>query len=172
MRHTLSRIPLVALAVVCVGAGLALSVRAQSKPDFSGTWIMDEARSVSPHYPGFVGPVTLVIIQTPNNVTVETKRGGKSDLVGYQIVESEHTPAGTTAATTVGPPFKAYWEGLSLISEVVRDVPVTVRSKEVRTLDEGGQEMTVETTIIVEHGYTEAGAQTHSTGKDVFKKQL
>ena len=46
-----------------------------------------------------------------------------------------------------------------------------VRSKEVRTLNEDGQQMTVVTTTIVEHGYTEAGAQTYGTGRDVFKKQ-
>jgi hypothetical protein len=159
-----------ALVVILISSICTPAPRAQSKPNFSGTWTMDEARSVSPHYPGYVGPVSVVITQTTTDMTISTTRGGKKDVVTYRIVENEGTPAQATATETIRPPFKAYWNGLTLVSEVVRDVPSTVRSKEVRTLSEDGQVMTVETTTIVDHGYTEAKAQTYGTGKDVFTK--
>jgi hypothetical protein len=159
----------VALTITLVGLVLMRVPYAQSKPDFSGTWTMDEARSVSAHYPDFVGPVVVVITQTPNEITVETKRGPKSSVLTYRIVEAQPTPAGATSVTPAEP-FKAYWDGARLVSEGLREVPSTVRSKEVRTLSGNGREMTVETTVIVDHGYTEAGAQTYATGKDVFTK--
>ena len=170
MCNTKLRVPLFVLTLAVVATGSALAPSAQSKPNFSGTWTMDETKSVSPHYPGFVGPVTVVITQTATTMTIETHRGDKQDVLEYRIVQNEGTAPEATASDAAGPPFKAYWNGLSLVSEVVRDVPSTVRSKEVRTLDEDGQMMTVETTTIVDHGYTEAKAQTYGTGKDVFRK--
>jgi hypothetical protein len=161
--------------MVALIAGLGLlaltqvSFAAQSKPDFSGTWTMDEARSESAHYPDFIGPVVVVITQTPTTFTVETKRGTKSTVARYQIVEAESTPSGATIATSQQP-YKAYWEGASLICETLREEPSTVRGKEVRTLTDDGREMTVVTTVIVDHGYDVAGAKNHATGKDVFTK--
>ena len=44
----------------------------------------------------------------------------------------------------------------------------TVTIKEVRTLDGKGKEMTVDRTLMVQHGYQMRGAKNYSSGKDVF----
>jgi hypothetical protein len=60
------------------------------------------------------------------------------------------------------------------VTETVRlasDAPEgTFRTKEVRTLDRSGTEMTVETILVVEHGYTLKGTKNHETGRDVYRK--
>ena len=38
------------------------------------------------------------------------------------------------------------------------------------SLDPSGDEMTVETLLVVEHGYTLRGAQNYANGKDVYKR--
>ncbi|HWF85960.1 MAG TPA: hypothetical protein VG222_13970 [Vicinamibacterales bacterium] len=159
------------LIVLLAGLVITHPARAQSKPDFSGTWTMDEARSESAHYPDFVGPVTVVITQTLTELTVETRRGDKSSSVSYRIVDAPRGQTATPAEASVGPPFDSYWNGSSLVSETVQDVPYTVRSKEVRTLSDDGREMTVETTLIVEHGYTLPGTKNYGTGMDHYRKR-
>ena len=42
--------------------------------------------------------------------------------------------------------------------------------KEARSLGPGGKEMTVQTTVIVQHGYSMPGAKNYGTSKDVFVK--
>jgi len=46
----------------------------------------------------------------------------------------------------------------------------TVTVKEARTLGPGGTDMTVETTVIVQHGYSMPGARNYGTSKDVFTR--
>jgi hypothetical protein len=159
------------LIVLLAGVVVTCPARAQSKPDFSGTWTMDEARSESSHYPDFVGPVIVVITQTPTELTVETKRGGTTSSLVYRIVDAPRAQTATPADAKVGPPFNSYWNGSSLVSETVQNVPYTVRNKEVRTLSDDGREMTVETTMIVEHGYTLSGTQNYGTGMDHYRKR-
>ena len=159
------------LTVLLAALAITFAARAQSKPDFSGTWTMDEARSESAHYPDFVGPVTVVITQTATDLQVETRRGGNSSSVSYRIVDGPRIQTATPAEASLGPPFESYWNGSSLVSETVRDVPYTVRSKEVRTLSDDGREMTVKTTVIVEHGYTLRGTQNYGTGMDHYTKR-
>jgi hypothetical protein len=158
------------LALTLFAAALALpsAVHAQpARPNFSGTWTMDQTRSESPHYPDFVGPVTLVITQTATEITIETRRGEKSSTVSYRIFDSENAPVGTAGGTQP----RSYWNGTTLVAEGVKNVQdATVRTKEVRSIGGGGQEMIVETTLIVEHGYTLAGTKNYGTGKDVFRK--
>jgi hypothetical protein len=160
----------IVLAVIVAGLVLpvvARAARAQGKPDFSGTWTMDVTRSHSPTYPDFIGPVTLIIKQTPTELSIETRRGEKRSTLSGTIEDSESKAAGGSGATA----FRSYWDGTRLVSETIRNVnESTVRAKEVRSLDAGGREMTIETTLIVEHGYALSGAKNYSTGKDVFKK--
>jgi hypothetical protein len=160
VRHALVLAAVLALAP-------AISFAQMIKPNFSGTWTMDQTRSESPHYPDFVGPVTLVITQTATDMTIETRRGDKTGTVTYHIYDSENAPVGTAGTAAL----KSYWNGGTLVAEGVRNVQdATVRTKEARSLAADGQEMTVETTLIVEHGYTLAGTKNYGTGKDVFRK--
>ncbi len=159
------------LTVLLVALVVTGQTRAQSKPDFSGTWTMDEARSESAHYPDFVGPVTVVITQTATALTVETTSGGKSRSISYRIVDAPRVQTATPAEGNGSAPFYSYWNGSSLVSETVQNVPYTVRNKEVRTLSDDGREMTVETTAIVEHGYTLSGTKNYGTGMDHYRKR-
>jgi hypothetical protein len=64
-----------------------------------------------------------------------------------------------------------YWDDRKLVTETVRNVSdKTVRTREVHALDSAGDEMTVETLLVVEHGYTLRGAQNYANGKDVYKR--
>jgi hypothetical protein len=156
----------IVLAVFAAGLVLSFTARAQDTPDFSGTWTMDVARSHSPTYPDFIGPVTLVIKQTAAELSIETRRGERRTTVIYKLDD----PQGQNTARS-GQPARSYWEGTKLITETVRTVSdSTVSAKEVRSLDAGGNEMTIDTTLIVEHGYTLSGAKNYGTGRDVFKK--
>ncbi|HYP05003.1 MAG TPA: hypothetical protein VER03_02115, partial [Bryobacteraceae bacterium] len=59
--------------------------------------------------------------------------------------------------------------GPKLATETHRNVNrATVTVKEVRSLDAKGKEMTVDRTLMVQHGYTMRGAKNYSSGKDVF----
>jgi hypothetical protein len=154
------------LAITVCGA-IVVPARAQGRPDFSGTWVMDEVRSASAHYPDFVGPITLVIVQTPAQLTVETRHGDRSESIVYRIYESEHAAPAVVSV----PGGKSYWSGATLVCETVRNIQdATVRTRELRTLGADGREMTVESTLIVEHGYDIPDAKNYGTGKDIFRK--
>ena len=43
-------------------------------------------------------------------------------------------------------------------------------TKESRRLNDGGNEMLVETVLVVQHGYTLKGTQNYGAGKDVFTR--
>jgi hypothetical protein len=159
------------LTALLAGLVVTSPAAAQSKPDFSGTWTMDEARSESAHYPDFIGPITVVITQTATELTIETRRAGTSSSLTYRIVEAPKVETATPADAKLGPPFNSYWNGSSLVCETVQNVPYTVRNKEVRTLSGDGREMTVQTTLIVEHGYTLSGTKNYGTGMDHYTRR-
>lgn len=139
------------------------SAHAQGKPDFSGTWRMDPSRSESAAQSEPIGLVTLVIAQTANELRMETTRTQGSKTVTYRLDGSQITIPGGTATTR--------WDGARLVTELVLDVQgQTVTTKETRTLAAGGQEMLVEMTLVVQHGYPNAlrGTPNYSGGKDVY----
>jgi hypothetical protein len=138
----------------------AFSVHAQSKPNFSGTWKMDPTRSESAAQKDPVGPVTVVIAQTPNELTIETARAEGSSAVTYKLDGSEVKIPGGTA--------KTHWDGPVLVTEIERDVQgQAVSTKEARSLTADGNEMLVEMTLVVQHGYTSA-TPNYTRGKDVY----
>ena len=65
----------------------------------------------------------------------------------------------------------ARWDGPALVVESVRDIQgVSVTTRESRSLDAGGAEMSVDTVVEVQHGYTLKGAKNYGTGKDVYTR--
>src|SRR6476620_2317862 len=79
-------------------------------PDFSGTWKMDPARSESAAQKDPIGPVTIVIAQTRNELRMETTRTDGSSVVTYKLDGSEVQIPGGTA--------KTHWDGAKLVTEI------------------------------------------------------
>ena len=151
-------------------AALAVALFAQTmtaaKPDFSGTWTMDRERSESAMQEQPIGPVTVAVTQTSTNLTVQTTRDGKPEVATYTIEELRNGPGVMGAGTR-----RAYWDGLKLVTEGAGNVQgQTVSVREARTLNATRTEMTVETTVTVQHGYTFRGARNYSTAKDIYTR--
>jgi hypothetical protein len=155
------------LSALAIVTALASITTAQQRPDFSGTWTMDEGRSESPTHEGFVGPVTWVIRQSPQQLIVDIRRGAKTTTLTFTLYDK--APTGVTAGGV--PSYVGYWNGDTLITETAQNIQgQTVTTKESRTLHPDTQQMHVERIVQVEHGYTLKGAQNYNTAKDVFIK--
>ena len=151
----------VALVIPAVGS-------ADDDVNLSGTWKMDTARSESAHSGVQSGPVTLVIKQTPTELSIETRRGDQSETIVYLMDGSE-----TKKPASDNGPFQ--WrlqrEGPKLVTETHRNINrATVTIKEALSLSPKGKELNVDRTLTVQHGYTMRGAQNYSSAKDVFVK--
>ena len=91
-------LPTLLASALVVGAA-----HAQGRPDFSGTWTMDQERSESAHQGEPIGPVTLAITQTARELTMEvTRSSGRLTLV-YNLAGAESKIPGGTAT--------AHWDG-------------------------------------------------------------
>jgi hypothetical protein len=154
---------------------LLACVAASAQPaDFSGVWMMDASRSESAHQDVPIGPVTLVIRQSPAQLTVETRRSDKkkraasSEVLTFNLDGTEKTEsaAGGELKTT------AHWDGPKLVIETVRNVQgSTVTTRQIMSLDETAKELTVNKTLTVQHGYQFEGANNTGRGTDVFVKR-
>jgi hypothetical protein len=158
-------------ATLCLASLSSLGLTAQSSPDFSGTWTMDLTRSEAAAQGEPVGPVTVVIRQTPDEVQIETTQNGTAHAVRY--LPERMKPVGAEDPTGT---FR--WEGAQLITNLVAHVnQQAVTVSESRSLNPAGTEMTVGVTLVVQHGY-QVGATTlgphtaanTSTGTNVFVK--
>jgi len=140
-----------------------IASHAQGRPDFSGTWSMDRSRSESAMQADPIGPTTVVITQTPTALQIATTRDGRTAAITYKLDGSPGPIPGGTATS--------HWEGPTLVTESVRDIQgQTVTTKQSRRLGENGNEMFVETVLVVQHGYTLKGTQNYGSGKDVFTR--
>jgi hypothetical protein len=160
-------IPMLVLAIPAGGA-------ANAGLDLSGTWKMDPSRSESAHQEVPIGPVVLVVKQTPADITIETRRteagntAVQTEVLTYKLNGAESTTVsqGKDPVKT-----KAHWEGRKLITETARSINgASVTTRYVHTLSETRKELKVEKTLTVQHGYEFAGARTSGTGTDVFVK--
>jgi hypothetical protein len=108
--------------------------------------------------------VTFVIAQSVGQVRIEATRGNEKESVLYPLTKSR-------ASLGASGQSEAYWDGEQLVTVTQRTVSgQTVTVKEARTLGPGGTDMTVETTVIVQHGYSMPGARNYGTSKDVFTR--
>ena len=76
---------------------------------------MDLSRSEAAAQGPAIGPVTVVIRQTPAEVRVETTRNGTTETVRYLPVEMKAVGAGERVGT-----FR--WEGLKLITNLITNI--------------------------------------------------
>ena len=134
--------------------------------DFSGKWKLDPARSESAHSSPTPDGVSLVIKQTPTEVSIETRRDSQSEILVYNLDGS----VSKKPAQHNGPfEWRARWEGSKLVVETHRSVNgATVTILETLTLDPKAKELTVDRKLTVQHGYTMRGAKNYSSGTDVF----
>ncbi|HXG87551.1 MAG TPA: hypothetical protein VNJ02_04375 [Vicinamibacterales bacterium] len=155
------------LLTVATFLALTLSASAQTHPDHSGTWKMDEARSESAGHEGFTSPVIWTIKHSQDVMVLDLQRGPKTFTLTYKVFDKP--PAGP--ATEGVPSYRAYWDGDALITLTAQNIQgQTVTTRETRRLQNGGRELVVERILTVEHGYTLKGAQNYSTAKDVFTR--
>jgi hypothetical protein len=139
------------------------ALRTQTRPDFSGTWAMDLSRSESAMQADPIGPTTVAIDQTPTELKMTTTRDGKSTAIVYRL---DGTPVAIPGGTAT-----SRWNGSSLVTEIVRTIQgQTVTMNETRRLDAAGDELLVESILVVQHGYTLRGSQNYGSGKDVFTR--
>ena len=149
---------------------LPLVLSGQGAPDFSGTWTMDVARSQTPHQGEPFKLVTFVITQSPSQVRIETTRGTEKENVLYPLTKSRASVSASPSPSTPGSP-EAFWDGDKLVTETQRAVSgYTVTVREVRSLGPKEGDMTVETIVIVQHGYTMPGAKNYGASTDVFTR--
>ena len=149
---------------------LAAGLGAQSPPDFSGTWTMDPERSDAAQQGVPSGPVTVVIRQRPGEIRIETTENGSTKAVTYLPFETTVLAADSSAGT-----FR--WDGPRLITDLVVYISQqAVTLREIRTLDTARNEMAVDVSLVVEHGYrggdfsrrSEQRPSNASKGRNVF----
>jgi hypothetical protein len=149
-----------------------LGLGAQAIPDFSGTWTMDLSRSEAAAQGTAIGPVTLAIRQSSDELRVETTRNGSTEVIRYFRVGSKAAPAGEPTGT-----FR--WDGPRLVSELVTHINnQAVTIEETRSLNPAATEMVVVVNLVVQHGYQTGGtgvvrsanAPNTSVGRNVFVK--
>lgn len=143
--------------------------------DFSGTWHMDAHRSESAHQDVAIGPVTLVITQSPADISIETTRkeskgsGEFQEKLMYRLDGTETVGSGNAGAKVTT---KARWDKAKLVTETTRNIQdSTVTTLYVQSLAPGGHEMSIEKSLTVQHGYQFQGAKTTGRGTDVFVKK-
>lgn len=147
------------------------SVTAQDKPDLSGTWIMDASRSESPVQNEPIKAMTVVITQSPGDITIDTQR---DDRRQQKVTYKPGNPGSMTPIRGRTGLLGAiwYWQGERLVTETLSDVNgMTVRTKSVHALQASGAELTIESLLVVEHGYTLRGGRNYGSVTDIFKKQ-
>jgi hypothetical protein len=155
----MKRVLSLALAAALVVPFIA---QAQAKPDFSGTWTLDAAKSdPAPagrggggggggRGGGGGGPVTIK--QSPTDITI--------GMATYKLDGSETEIQGRGGVQKA----KATWDGAKLVITTNIDMQGTaITTKAVRSLSADGKEMTVETT-------TTGAPQGGGTRKQVYTK--
>src|SRR4051812_34209999 len=142
-------------ATMAVILPFAARPQAQAKPDFSGTWTLDPAKSDPPPQGrgGGGGAGTLTIKQTATELTVQSEGRQGPQTMTYKLdgSESKNEQMGRGGAQTIVS--KAKWDGATLVIESSREIQgMSITTKEVRSLAPGGKEMKVETTIQTPQG--------------------
>lgn len=160
MRHILS---VTAAAVLAAAPPL----HSQHRPDFSGTWVLDHARStLDEQAPEVVRSLTVVITQRGDELLVTTVRDGLRDPVTYTVGPVPPGKNRDSHGVIVS------WEGQSLrtvLARMVSDSPVSIMEE--RQLSAAGREMVVRRQLAVEHGYQGQGVNTSEVVTDVYVRQ-
>lgn len=148
---------------------LPAALLSQAPVNLSGTWTMVPDRSESPQQSPPVNALVFVIDHSATELTVQSTRDGVASTRKYAIGASATAAVGTPNGEAGGA--RAYWEGPRLVTEHASQVQgQTVSIKQVFGLKGDGAELTVETLVVVQHGYTLRGAKNYASKTDVFIK--
>jgi len=162
-RHMSSMLPAAFVMVVLLPPPGGVQTRA----DLTGTWTMVPERSESPEQTPPIRSLVLNISHSDAALNVDTNRDGAASVTSYPIEKSVTAAAGTIGAGTT----RAYWEGPRLVAWRAGNVQgQTVSIKETFELNPDASELTVETTVVIQHGYTMKGAKNYASSRDVFTK--
>jgi hypothetical protein len=145
----------VLLAAMVAAVVIPFTARAQGKPDFSGTWTLDTAKSdpAPQGRGGGGGAASVTIKQTGAELAVTSEGRQGPQTMTYKLDGSESTNQVMGRGGAQAVKSTAKWDGASLVIETTRDFNgMTITSKEVRRLDNGGKEMHVETTTQTPQG--------------------
>ena len=165
--------PPIRLAIFACLLALPVCAVGQTQPDFSGAWKMDASRSESAHQDAPIGPVLLVIRQTPDELQLQTKRTDKrtaavsTESLTFRLDGTETTDPGTSGTPVK---VKAHWDGAHLIAETAREMNgSTVTTRQVFELGDNGRQITIHKSLTVQHGYQGPGTPSSTgSGTDVF----
>ena len=144
------------LAVLIALSGFTPSAVAQGHSDFAGVWTTDMPRSESAHQDVPVRSSTLDIRFTDKEVILETKRKEGDSAAFHETLTLgldgvETTTTGDSGIAVRG---KAHWDGPRLVVETAREINgAMVTTRYVYTLNSNARELTVDKTLIVQHGY-------------------
>jgi hypothetical protein len=148
----MKRVLLFALATAVV---LPFHARAQAKPDFSGTWTLDTAKSdpAPQGRGGGGGAASVTIKQTGADLAVTSEGRQGPQTMTYKLDGSESTNQVMGRGGAQSVKSTAKWDGSSLVIETTRDFNgMSITTKEVRRLDNGGKEMIVESATQTPNG--------------------
>jgi hypothetical protein len=152
---------LVGTTALFVALAFSQAAPGAAKPDFSGTWTLDRSRSQSPE------TIRLDIRQTETEFRIDATRNGVSSARTYPF-DLQAKPGGRGIDATRA---RAYWDGAKLVTEGSGNIQgQTVSIRESRSLNDAGTEMTVESLIIVQHGYSFGGTRNYGSAKDVYTR--
>jgi hypothetical protein len=140
----------------------------QPATDFSGTWQMVADRSGSPQQSEPVTRMTFIIAQAADQIRIDsTSNNDKPISAAYPFTPVPRQPSEPLSANQA----RAYWQGNKLVVERGGTINgQTVSAKQLLSLNADQSELTVERTVIVQHGYTLKGTKNYATVKDVFAR--
>jgi hypothetical protein len=140
---------------------------AQPHPNISGTWILEKSDSTGDG----VTPSSIVILESPQTVTIEYRLGEEISRLTYTFkAPADVLPPEEPGATTVGDA-TARWVNDELETFAILTINgKTVTQKSRWTLDSSRGALTVVKDLMVHHGYE--GLQANSTATEVYRQKL
>lgn len=163
--------------VLVLGTALliATSAGAQQRPDLSGNWRLNPEKSEIPPAMGQGGraggppdgagagrgigmgmgvPISVYITQTGEKLLLDQKVGDQARMLTYYLDGRESRNRGMRDSEVVS---KARWDGAALVIESTMSLetpmgPMTLATKEIRTLSEDGNTLTAVVTTTTPRG--------------------
>src|SRR5262245_41986350 len=154
--------------VFSFAVALMLALTAQPAADFTGTWKMIPDRSGSPGQSVPITSMTFVIAQDGEQIRIDSTSGSdKTISASYPFGPAPTGPSEPLSANQS----RAYWQGDTLVVERGGTISgQTVSAKQLLRLNAERSELTVERTVIVQHGYTLKDTPNYGRVTDVFKR--